>query len=87
MGLALAVAVVAMAARAPLSAPTPVNARSAQAPTTALFMVLLGTGVVMLGALVLVVWPGICRFLHIPGYVAPGTMLLPTLEWVIRELT
>ena len=56
--LAAAVAVVAMAARAPLSGATPVNAHSAQAPTTALFMVLLGTGVVMLGALVLVVWPG-----------------------------
>ena len=56
--LAAAVVVVAMAARAPLSGATPVNAHSAQAPTTALFMVLLGTGVVMLGALVLVVWPG-----------------------------
>jgi len=58
LALALAVMVVAMAARAPLSGTTPVNARSAQAPTTALFMALLGTGVVMLGALVLVVWPG-----------------------------
>ena len=58
LGLAVAVAVVAMAARAPLSRTTPVDARSAQAPTTALFMVLAGTGVVMLGALVLVVWPG-----------------------------
>jgi Domain of unknown function (DUF4129) len=58
LGLAVAVVVVAMAARAPLSGATPVNARSAQAPTTALFMMLLGTGVVMLGALVLVVWPG-----------------------------
>jgi len=58
LALAAAVAVVAMAARAPLSGATPVNARSAQAPTTALFMVLLGTGVVMFGALVLVVWPG-----------------------------
>lgn len=58
LGLAVAVVIVAIAARAPLSGPTPVNARSAQAPTTALFMVLLGTGVVMLGALVLVVWPG-----------------------------
>jgi Domain of unknown function (DUF4129) len=58
LGLAVAVVVVAMAARAPLSGATPVNAGSAQAPTTALFMVLLGTGVVMLGALVLVVWPG-----------------------------
>ena len=58
LGLAAAVMVVAMAARAPLSRATPVDARSAQAPTTALFMVLAGTGVVMLGALVAVVWPG-----------------------------
>jgi hypothetical protein len=58
LGLALAVVVVAVAARAPLSGATPVNAHSAQGPTTALFMVLLGTGTVMLGALVLVVWPG-----------------------------
>jgi len=57
-GLGLAVVVVAMAARAPLSGATAVNAGSAQAPTTALFMVLFGTGIVMLGALVLVVWPG-----------------------------
>ena len=31
--------------------------------------------------------PGICGNRHMPGYVALGTMLLPTLEWVIRELT
>ena len=58
LGLAAAVAVVAMAARAPLSRATPVDARSAQAPTTALFMLLAGTGIVMLGALVLVAWSG-----------------------------
>jgi hypothetical protein len=57
-GLAAAIAVVAMAARAPLSRSTPVDARSAQAPTTALFMLLLGLGLVMLGALAASVWPG-----------------------------
>lgn len=56
LGLAVAVAVVAMAARAPLSGATPVDASSAQAPTTALFMLVAGTGVVMLGALVLLLW-------------------------------
>ena len=58
VGLTVAVVVVAMAARAPLSRSTPVDARSAQAPTTALFMLLAGAGVVMLGALVLVAWSG-----------------------------
>ena len=58
LGLAAAAALVAMAARAPLSRATRVDARSAQAPTTALFMLLAGTGIVMLGAMVLVVWSG-----------------------------
>lgn len=57
-GLGVAVVVVAMAARAPLSGATPVDARSAQAPTTAVFVLLAGTGIVMLGALVALVWPG-----------------------------
>lgn len=57
-GLAVAVVVVAMAARAPLSRSAPVNARSAQAPTTALFMLLLGIGVMMLGALAAIAWSG-----------------------------
>ncbi|HJS94034.1 MAG TPA: DUF4129 domain-containing protein [Solirubrobacteraceae bacterium] len=57
-GLAVAVAVVSMAARAPLSRATAVNAHSAQAPTTALLMVLAGMGVVMAGGLVLLVWSG-----------------------------
>ena len=43
-GLAVAVVLVAMASRAPLSRSTPVNARAAQAPTTALFMLLIGIG-------------------------------------------
>lgn len=58
LGLAVAVVIVAMAARAPLSGATPVDARSAQAPTTALVMLLLGAGVVVLGAVILLVWPG-----------------------------
>jgi Domain of unknown function (DUF4129) len=58
LGLAATVAVVAMAARAPLSPGTPVNAQSAQGPTTALFMVLAGAGIVMLGAIVLVAFSG-----------------------------
>jgi Domain of unknown function (DUF4129) len=58
VGLALAIVVVAMAARAPLSRGATVNARSAQTPTSAVFMLLAGTGIVMLGALMLVVWPG-----------------------------
>jgi hypothetical protein len=57
-GLAVAVVVVAMAARAPLSRSTPVNARAAQAPTTALFMLLIGIGAVLVGALAALVWPG-----------------------------
>ena len=58
LGLAVAVVVVAMAAREPLSRATPVDARSAQTPTTAVFLVLAGTGIVMLGALVTVAWSG-----------------------------
>lgn len=58
LGLVVAAAVVAMAARAPLSRGTSVNARSAQAPTTAVFMVLVGMGVVMIGGLMLLLWSG-----------------------------
>ena len=50
--------VVAIAARAPLSRSTPVDARSVQAPTTAVFMLIAGIGIVMLGALVMLVWSG-----------------------------
>jgi Domain of unknown function (DUF4129) len=57
VGLATAVVLVAMAARAPLSGGTPVNSRSAQPPTTALFMLLAGAGIIMLGALVWLLWP------------------------------
>jgi len=58
LGLTAAAVLVAIAARAPLSRATPVDARSAQAPTIAVFMVLIGAGILMLAALVLVVWSG-----------------------------
>jgi len=58
LGIALAVALVAIAGQAPLSGSTPVDARSAQAPTIALVLLLLGVGSVMLGALVMVAWSG-----------------------------
>jgi Domain of unknown function (DUF4129) len=58
LGLIAAVVVVAIAAGQPLSYPTAVNARSAQTPTTAVFMLLAGTGVVMLGTLIVMAWPG-----------------------------
>jgi len=58
LGLVLAVAVVAMAGKAPLSHSTPVDARSAQAPTVALVVLLLGVGIVTLGALVMLAWTG-----------------------------
>ena len=57
-GLVLAVTIVAMAARAPLSRATPVDTRSAQAPTVALIILLLGVGIVAIGALVALAWSG-----------------------------
>ena len=58
LGLVAAAAVVAAAARVPLSRATAINARSAQTPTTAVFMVLAGMGVVMVGGLVLLLSSG-----------------------------
>lgn len=58
LGLVLAVVVVAMAGQAPLSHPTPVDARSAQGPTVALVVLLLGVGILTLGALVTLAWSG-----------------------------
>jgi hypothetical protein len=57
-GLTALTAVVAMAARAPLTSSTRVDAASARAPVTAVVMLLLGFGVVTLGGLVMVMWPG-----------------------------
>jgi len=50
--------VVAIAARAPLSRSTPVDARALQAPTAAVFLLIAGIGVVIIGALALLVWSG-----------------------------
>jgi hypothetical protein len=51
-------ALIAMAAGAPLSLATPIDATSARAPATALFMLMTGAGIVGRAALVVVVWPG-----------------------------
>lgn len=58
VGLTVVAVVVAMAARAPLSGSTPVDARAAQAPTTAVAMLVAGAGIVMLGALAVISWSG-----------------------------
>ncbi len=58
VGLTLTGVIVAMASRSPISHPTAINAQSAQAPTTALVIVLLGVGIVMLGALLTLAWGG-----------------------------
>ena len=58
LALGVLAAIVAVAARAPLSRSTPVDARSLQAPTTALFMVIAGIGIVMLGAVAVFIWSG-----------------------------
>jgi len=47
-----------MAGRAPLSHSTGVDARSAQAPTIALVILLVGVGMVAIGALVVLAWTG-----------------------------
>jgi Domain of unknown function (DUF4129) len=77
VALTAAVAVVAMAARSPLSGSSAVNARAAQAPTIALFTLLIGVGIVMLGALVIVVWPGRRRKDDLPEPVPPA----PQVAW------
>ncbi len=58
LALGVLAAIVAVAARAPLSRSTPVDARSLQAPTTAVFMVIAGIGMVMLGAVAVFIWSG-----------------------------
>jgi hypothetical protein len=61
-GVALALcalsAVIAMTARAPLSHSTPVDARSAAAPVTALYLLACGAGVIGLTLLGVLLWPG-----------------------------
>lgn len=54
--LTAATAVIALSARAPLSRSTPVDATSARAPVTALALLLVGLGAVMIGALIAFVW-------------------------------
>jgi hypothetical protein len=57
IAVSAAIAVVAMAARAPLARSTPVNAVSARAPVTALFVLLAGCGILALAGLVFVIRP------------------------------
>lgn len=58
LGLTASMALVAMAARAPLGRSTPINAASARTPVTAVFVLLVGCGVIALGGLLVVLWPG-----------------------------
>jgi cytochrome b561 len=74
--------VVAVAARAPLSRSTPVDARSLQAPTDAVFMLIAGIGILMLGALMMLVWPGRRRKDDPPGY-EPAP---PEVHWIWKLL-
>lgn len=50
-------AVIAAAARTPLSRSTPIDAQSAGAPATALFTLTIGAGIVALTALGVILWP------------------------------
>jgi hypothetical protein len=56
VALTAAVVAAAAAARSPLSRATAVNATSAQGPTIAAFIVLLGIGIVLLSALAVLLW-------------------------------
>jgi len=58
LGLTAAMVLVAIAARDPLGRSTPVDAASAGAPATALFLLLVGAGCAALAAIVMLVWPG-----------------------------
>jgi uncharacterized iron-regulated membrane protein len=58
VAMTAAVVAVAAAARSPLSRSTPVNASSAQGPTVAAFIVLIGIAIVLLGALAVLLWSG-----------------------------
>ena len=53
-GITAATAIVAIAARAPLSRSSPIDAASASAPVTALFILLLGAGTVALAMLMII---------------------------------
>ena len=56
-GLIALVVVAAMAARASLSSPAQVNGQSAQTPIVVAFLLLLGTGAIAFGALLIAFWP------------------------------
>jgi Domain of unknown function (DUF4129) len=58
LALGVVAVVVAIAARAPLSESTPVDATALQTPTAAVFTLIAGIGIVMLGALAILVWSG-----------------------------
>jgi hypothetical protein len=76
IGLTVAAATVAMAGRSPLSSSAPVNAASARAPVTALFLLLVGAGVVAVTALVVLLWPR--RASDEPGF----TPEPPKVHWI-----
>lgn len=79
LGLTGLSAVIAMVARAPLSRPTPIDARSTAAPVAALFLLVIGAGVLGLTALVVALWPGRRhRVEEEPGLVYEG----PQIHWV-----
>jgi hypothetical protein len=72
-------AVIALAARAPLSHLTAIDARSAATPVTALWLLAIGAGIVGLTGLVVLVWPGRRR----PGDDEPGfESQEPQIHWL-----
>jgi hypothetical protein len=58
LALGVVAVVVAVAARAPLSRSTPVDARALQTPTAAVFTLIAGIGIVLIAAVVMLIWSG-----------------------------
>lgn len=58
VGVTVAVAIVAIAASAPLARSTPINGAAEQTPVVVLFAVLAGAGIVVLTALAIFIWAG-----------------------------
>jgi hypothetical protein len=83
LGLTAAMLLVAVAARDPLGRSTPVDAASAGAPATALFVVLVGAGCVALAAIAMAVWPG--RRRKADDEPEPEHVL-PEVHWIWRLL-
>ena len=78
--LTVAAPLAAMAASAPLSGSSRVNATSAQTPVTAVFVLLVGLGAVAITALAILVWPR--RRAEEPGFkIAP-----PQVHWLWKVL-